>query len=424
MLKSHEKLLCELLKCALQGNTYNKNKGYTEDDWKRAVSTAAKHSVLPLLYDTAADTCPVEMKQLLENTAVRTVQQGYHLLFLSKYVLNLLDNNGIRAVLLKGSTTASLYPVPELRKSGDVDLLLENIDVAGKACTLLQEQGFAIKEEQHSNHHITCTSPDGIDIELHVMLTEPFDNDKVNNYIEEVRKGIFGNITRKNVMDASLCAMPEQYHAFYLLLHMLQHFMRSGFGLKLICDWVVFWNRELEEAVKKQFLILIKESGTYGFARMVTVVCVCYLGLDACKVSFILNAGTGKKDRLEQGIVKHDVLLEDDDKEDAREFLEEIFEAGEFGKSSPDRMVVLRGTGITAYIREFHHQMKLTYPASGRIFILWPVLWVMTLAGFIHRNKSIRNVSGTQIFKKTAQRSKIVKKMGLFQKGTRTKINL
>ena len=109
-------------------------------------------------------------------------------------------------------------------------------------------------------------------------------------------------------------------------------------------------------------------------------------------------------------------LDEKKDRENAKEFLEEVFEAGEFGKTSPDRMVVLRGTGWIAYIREFHHQMRLAYPKAGQVIIIWPVLWIMTFAGFIYRNHSIRNVTGSAIIKKAAQRSRLAGEMKLFKK--------
>ena len=105
------------------------------------------------------------------------------------------------------------------------------------------------------------------------------------------------------------------------------------------------------------------------------------------------------------------------DRAGASKFMKEVFEAGEFGKSSPDRMVVLRGKGLLLpFIREFHHQMKLNYPKAGKLVFIWPVLWVLTLAGFIHRNKSIRNVSGSAIIKKAVQRSFVVERMKLFKK--------
>ena len=186
-MEQHEKLLCRLLKCALNGKHFNGMGNYTADEYKKAIKAAAIHNVLPLLYDTLDNsvmegniTFDKAVNNKVENIALQTVQQSYHLLFLSKYVINLLEENGIKAVLLKGSSTASLYPVPELRKSGDVDLLLENAEAAGRACNILDKAGFIMEAEQHANHHIVYKSPDGIDVELHSMLVEPFDNSMIN----------------------------------------------------------------------------------------------------------------------------------------------------------------------------------------------------------------------------------------------------
>ena len=60
-------------------------------------------------------------------------------------------------------------------------------------------------------------------------------------------------------------------------------------------------------------------------------------------------------------------------------FMLDIFEAEEFGKSDRERMLVLRGTRISDYVREFQHQMHLNYPNAGKIWLLWPVLWFNTL---------------------------------------------
>ncbi len=404
-MEQHEKLLCHLLECAINGKHFNNTRNYTADEYNKAIKTAAMHNVLPLLYDTLdnAGICGDILARKAENMALQAVQQSYHLLFLSKYVINILEENGIKAVLLKGSSTASLYPVPELRKSGDVDLLLENAGSVDRAGSILGKAGFRMETEQHAQHHVVHKSPDGIDVELHSLLVEPFDNNRVNNYLEKAKTGIFKDNCRKDVMGIELPVLSEPFHAFYLLLHMLQHFLRSGFGLKLICDWAVFWNRDIPQKDKTQFIQLVKESGIYGFARMATLLCIYYLGLCKDNVSFMVYPGNNYN------------TDEKRDREDAKEFMEEVFEAGEFGKTSPDRMVVLRGTGWISYIREFHHQMRLTYPKAGHIFILWPVLWIMTFTGFLYRNRSIRNVTGSAIIKKAAQRSRLAGKMKLFK---------
>lgn len=406
MLTREELLLCKLLRCALLDEKFTDEDKYTYEEMDKAVLMAGRHSVLSLLYDIIQET-KMKGNDIVEKAALQTVQQSYHLLLLSKYIVNTLKKNGIVSVILKGSSTAALYPVPELRKSGDIDLLLSGMEDVKKACDILKEAGFCIKEEQHAHHHVVCQSPDGIDLELHGMLVEPFDNNKVNNYIRSRQKNFLDSTVWKEIMGVRLPVLSDPYHAFYLLLHMLQHFLRSGFGIKLLADWSVFWNRDISEESKDIFVKIAKESGTYGFIRMITAVCIQYLGLKADNVSFIIS--------YNDIISSNNIKQEEINKEDIGEFMKEVLEAEEFGKSSAERMVVLRNTGIISYIREFHHQMRLTYPKASHIIVIWPVLWIMTLAGFIYRNKSVRNVSGAAVLKKAAQRSRVVKKMNLFE---------
>ena len=106
-----------------------------------------------------------------------------------------------------------------------------------------------------------------------------------------------------------------------------------------------------------------------------------------------------------------------------KEFMEDVFEAEEFGKSSADRMVAMRGNGIGDYIREFHRQMKITYPRASGNILLWPALWCMTFTGFIYRNYTRRNVSSLAVLKKAGSRSRMMKELGFFteEKGDRKK---
>ena len=175
---------------------------------------------------------------------------------------------------------------------------------------------------------------------------------------------------------------------------MLQHFLRAGFGLKLLCDWVMFWNSEVESGEKERYLSLVRESGIKGFSDMVTAVCCQYLGLSKELVGWM------EMEVKEDGV---------------REFMEDVLEAEEFGRSDSERMVSLRNGGLSGYVREFHHQMRLNFPGAGRYFVCWPLLWAITLARFVRNNRRIRNVSCQSILKNAGQRGRLIQKMGLWQ---------
>lgn len=388
--------LCRLLSLALHNKALERLS--PDVDYARVIAVAESHKVMALLHPVLEHAGLQEsIWKIVDRKGEQTVRQSYRLLMLSRYVIGLLKENGIDAILLKGCGTAAWYPVPELRKSGDIDLLFKSEDETRKALQILAQQGFVTTEDQPANHHIVCESRDSVSLELHMSLAEPFDSEKTNRFLADCQKEYFAHRRVVDCMGVAFELTSDGYHAFYLLLHMLQHYVRAGFGVKLLCDWVVFWESPLSEEEKKIFLRLTQESGTFGFAVMMTRVCVKYLGLREKQVEFLMQ--TEPKDVCD--------LTE--------ELMAEIFEAEEFGHSSKDRMVVLRGTGLIDYAREFHHQMKLNYPKAGKIMVLYPVLWIMTLCGFLYRNRTLRKVSGRQILKKAKKRSQLTEQMRLFQ---------
>lgn len=372
-------------------------------DWKSIILAADKHRVLPLLYDVLEEILPEDSAdwKRVQERSTQTVRQSYRLLFMSRYVTEILKDAGIDTILLKGSGIAELYPVPELRKSGDIDLLFEDGKKACAAGACLETHGFVLESGHQENHHLTYMSREGIRLELHSALVEPFDSAEVNDFLEKCQKEFFEYRVTENVMGVDFSLTAPAYQAFYLLLHMLQHFLRSGFGLKLLCDWVVFWERGCTREEEIKFLNLVKESGILYFARMVTALCVKYLGLSEDRVCFLKKQG-------ETGFKAEETYLKD--------FLTEIMEAEEFGETHPERMVAMRGTGFKDYIREFHHQMHLRHPRAGRCKILYPILWIRTFCGFVYRNRKLRGTSSIAVLKNAKKRSRLVTKMKLFQK--------
>lgn len=391
-LPAEERRLFALIRESLTGE----DKQTAEDniDWDRLLKLAKAHGVAALIYDRVMEeeNVPPSVKKDIENVTRGIVQQSYRLLFLCKYLVNHLKQAGIDVLIMKGAATASLYPVPEYRKSGDVDLLLPDIRRLDEAVEVLKRCGCRYGEEQHSHHHVVFITPENIEVELHTMLAEPFDNRRMNDYMAEQLSYCIGNVCVRNCMGLEFEILTPGYHAYELLLHMLQHFLRAGFGLKLLCDWVVFWNGESDESDRQEYLRLVRESGIKGFSDMITLTCVKYLGLKEENIAWM------NPDRSLQ----------------CGEFMEEILEAEEFGKNDSNRMVAMRDNSLRGYVREFHHQMHLNFPRAGCIFILWPVLWGFTFVRFARNNKKVRGVKMGDVLRKAGQRSRVTGQMHLW----------
>lgn len=391
---SEEELLLKLLDAALKNEKFTNAENNVRDaDLLSVVSYARKHAVTSFLYETIKDNLLFEKAfTQVELESRRTVMQSYRLLFLTKYVVNLLEQHGIKAIVLKGVATASMYSVPELRKSGDVDLLIPD-NVSNKLLTdIMKKADFRVAQEQHANHHLIFVTPEGIHIELHVMLSEPLAYKKINFAANKYLKDCWTHIQVKEIMGVCLPILDNPYHAYELLLHMMQHFLYAGFGLKLLCDWVVLWRQKWSKSEQTLFVEMIEESGLKRFAEIITAICIKYLGFEASRYPYAVTVD-----------------------ETAEELLCEVIAAEDMGNSDTNRMVMMSGTGLWAYVREFHHQMHLNFPKAGKCFLLWPVLWVITLVKFLINNRKVRNVSTGSVLKEAKRRSKLMDKLKLFE---------
>lgn len=368
------------------------NLSLNDKEWKRILSIADRHEVLVLLENILdSDKLPEELRQTVQFKMARTVHKGIQLQALNSRITALLKKEGITAVTLKGCTVARFYPIPEYRKTTDVDLFLFSEEDAKKACRILCENGFKFSEERHANHHFVLISEQKEEVELHTAWSDAFKEKHLNQYLEKLQKESSRHYRLIDYHGAKLYVYEAAWQGFYLLIHMLQHFVGSGFGLRNLCDWVVLWENCDDEKARKDFRKLICESGTAYFAKAVTSVCIKYLGLDRDKSPFSAEA------------------LIDQDVTDA--LLRDILDAGEFGYSEPERMVGMDGNSLVAYVKEFHHQMYINFPRVGKMVLFWPVLWFATLIRFLKNNKKLNCAPVLAIMKNAGKRGELVRRI-------------
>ena len=383
-MNSNEKVLISLLKRSISDNSWD------ESAVSDAIFRLAEfHKVGTLLYELLKSS-HLQIPLQLQKDSEKSVLQFWHLFTLTKQLCDLLKDNGIEVVVLKGISAARDYPVMEYRKSGDVDLLINKSDV-DDAKRVLAEAGYRVEEEQKALHHIAFRGPDGIEVEVHTLFAEPFDDKETNEKLEYYSQEALNHIVPGTMEGVEFPFLDEEYQALSLILHMLQHYLRAGFGLKLLTDWVVFWNNRYTPELYKQYLLLIKDLKIDGFSDMVGSVCIRYLGLNA--------------EHMPCNLIEENIC---------EAFLDEVLKGGEFGRSSTDRMVSLRKNSLFEYIREFHHQTCLNFPNASKIFIFWPVLWIITLIRFLINNRKIRHTTLYDVLKTAGDRSRINEKIHLF----------
>ena len=147
----------------------------TAEEWEQVAALAERHEVLALLENLwEPDKLSEERQMAIQWKTARTVHKGIQLQMLNGRLTTLFEKEGILAVTLKGCAVARYYPVPEFRKTTDLDLFVASDEEAEKAVRILCENGFRPSEEWHANHHDVLVSGKKEEVELHTAWADAF----------------------------------------------------------------------------------------------------------------------------------------------------------------------------------------------------------------------------------------------------------
>lgn len=239
-------LFLEALGASLRNEKVAWEQELTMEQWKQLFDLAQEHKVLPLIFE-AVYGCPAAKKadagyfQTLKRTVIRQVmvQTIKTEEFLSLY--RHLKESGLDPVLVKGLVCRSLYPNPDLRSSGDEDLLIRPEDF-GTCHGAMLSFGMNLREQETDIENAYevpyCKAGSPLYIELHKQLfpAESEAYGDLNTFFENIH-------SRTIVLELQgtpVTAMAHTDHIFYLICHAFKHFLHGGFGLRQICDIVLY----------------------------------------------------------------------------------------------------------------------------------------------------------------------------------------
>lgn len=158
---------------------------------------------------------------------------------LNGFVAELIDGlrkENVYCLLVKGQGVAQCYEKPLWRESGDIDLLLTEVDYK-RTKTLLTPMADEVHIENEKNMHLSMNMK-GYVVELHgkmpFLLSKRVDRVIDDTLEDSLRKG--GVMAWKLGEKDVLLPNPDS-HIFIVFTHFLHHFFIEGVGLRQICDW-------------------------------------------------------------------------------------------------------------------------------------------------------------------------------------------
>lgn len=148
-----------------------------------------------------------------------------------KLVDDILSQNNIPHIFLKGYELQNLYPDPNLRMLGDIDLLVENQQFEKSKEIILANNFKCCIECEHHFGYIK----NNIEVEMHDKL---FNNEECSS---ELFDNTFNNISIKNFDDT--------FTLLYVIAHYAKHIKR-GAGLRPIIDiYLIIKNKNVNHNI-------------------------------------------------------------------------------------------------------------------------------------------------------------------------------
>lgn len=282
-------LFLEALKASLEDRTADWQKKLGEQEILSLFHMAEVHHVLPMIYEAVYNLPSVQQsgprvlmpfkRNVIQLIAMQTMKTNEF-----QQLYDYLRKGGITPCVVKGLICRNLYPNPDARMSGDEDILIPENQFA-QAHKLLLDYGMVLTDPDEDIYN-ACEVSYGkagspIYIELHKTLfsTDSEAYGDLNRYFA----GVHDRLIEEKIGGTGFLTMSPTDHLFYLICHSFKHFLHSGFGIRQVCDIILYANAYGNEIDWQYVLNSCREIRADLFAASIFKIGEKYLTFDKAR---------------------------------------------------------------------------------------------------------------------------------------------
>ena len=401
-----------ILRFSLQGRPLDHDPGLTREEWEGVFRLASDHRVLPLVFETVHSLPALKDHPLMPPLKRSVLQQVVVQTRKTAELLSLLETlsaQGIRPLVVKGLICRRLYPRPELRPSSDEDLLVEPAQFS--ACrSVLEKRGLQTSlspEEQLRAYEVPYRDPRGaLYIELHRHLFPPDSTSygQLDRFFQETRS----RAVSVTVSGTQVYTLEYTDHLFYLICHAFKHFLHSGFGIRQVCDILLFASAYGDRIDWKRMEQNCRRIRAWLFTAALFRIGRNYLDFDPGKAHV--------PDRWQHALVDEGPLLED------------LLKSGIYGSSSRSRQhsssitldaVAARNqgraakSGVLVSLFPDSDSLRGRYPYLKDRPWLLPAAWASRIGSYCTETLLRRDSSAAESLQIGKQRLALLKQYGI-----------
>ena len=192
------------------------------------------------------------------------------------------EKKGYRCCILKGQANAMMYPQPELRSPGDIDIWVD-----GDTVDIIRVAQSEAPNGHYSLHHVTMPVFNDTSVEVHyrpVFLDNWWKDKKLQKFIDGVKDVQFQNRVLLNDGKTEACGLTDEFNAVFLMLHMWHHLLSTRNNLKQIIDYYYLLKRDIPENERGEIAGLFHRLGVYKYAQGIMWIINSVLGLPDTKL--------------------------------------------------------------------------------------------------------------------------------------------
>jgi len=244
-----------------------------------------RQGTAPLVFPLLPMTPPMKA------VCVSTIQQQVKIMHTLRFAWDALTRAGIQPVLMKGAGLAALYPSPEQRSYGDIDLYVGQTQYH-PACAVMRETfPKALKFDEELDHykHYNLIA-DGISIEIHrvtVDLQHPCDH---RRYARMEAYGMAHAVHVTPHPSPLTLTIPEPtFNALLIMLHSWEHMMTRGANLRQLCDLTLLLHHYATQIDAKRLKRYLTSLHLLDVWQLYMFILVNHLGLPQNEALFYTN---------------------------------------------------------------------------------------------------------------------------------------
>ena len=251
----NEKLLIEIVRCALHGEIYA-----VESLSDEIGVLAQKHRLFNLLYlGTGAEIAKKKYKEFLTKSAA---QQDYF-----EKLTAACEAAGVDLLPLKGICTKNRFPRPELRSMDDIDVLYKP-EQTKQLHAVFETIGYDrfIEGRKHDSYTLFPF----VAVETHRQLVD--ENERYIAYYQEIWQKVTLREGYHHIYEMSL---EDEY--IFNIVHLADHFQTGGAGIRFFTDIYIYEGlKKNEEYLERE----LKKLGLFEFYQNAKDLAYFWFGTD------------------------------------------------------------------------------------------------------------------------------------------------